>query len=90
MSRIKIAQVVNLVANKVSRVIGKIENTERFLRIGLYQGGHKTGAIGKLGGPDSKLALTDPTIIALAYQRPRFFLFTKREPEDTDDIAQGR
>ena len=81
---------MNLVSNKVSRVLGKVENTERFLHIALYQGAHKAGAILKAGGPDGKAVLADPTVIALAYQRPRFFLFTSREPEDTDDIAQGR
>lgn len=31
-------QVVNLVSNRVARILGKVENTERFLRIALYQG----------------------------------------------------
>ena len=31
------SQVVNLVTNRVSRLLGKVENTERFLRIALYQ-----------------------------------------------------
>jgi len=30
-------KVVNLVTNRVARIIGKVENTERFLRIALYQ-----------------------------------------------------
>ena len=79
-----------MVSNKLSRVLGKVENTERFLRVDLYQGGHKAGAATKLGGPDAKQVFSDPTIIALAFQRPRFFLFTRREPEDTDDVAQVR
>jgi len=29
---------VNLVTNRVSRILGKVENTERFLRVALYQG----------------------------------------------------
>jgi len=29
--------VVNLTANRVARLIGKVENTERFMRIALYQ-----------------------------------------------------
>ena len=32
------AQVVNLVSNRVARILGKVENTERFLRLALYQG----------------------------------------------------
>ena len=31
-------QVVNLVTNRVARILGKVENTERFLRVALYQG----------------------------------------------------
>jgi hypothetical protein len=30
-------QVVNLVTNRVVKIIGKVENTERFLSIALYQ-----------------------------------------------------
>ena len=33
-------QVVNLVTSRVVRIIGKVENTERFLRIALYQVPH--------------------------------------------------
>ena len=77
-------------SNKVSRVIGKVENTERFLQVGLYQGSNKAATIAKVGSSDGKITFSDPTIIALAYQRPRFFLFTRREPEDTEDMAQGR
>jgi hypothetical protein len=29
--------VVNLVTNRVARLLGKVENTERFLRVALYQ-----------------------------------------------------
>ena len=32
-----IVQVVNLVTSRVVRIIGKVENTERFLRVALYQ-----------------------------------------------------
>ena len=32
-------KVVNLVTNRLVRLIGKVENTERFLRIALYQVG---------------------------------------------------
>jgi hypothetical protein len=30
-------QVVNLVSNRLVKIVGKVENTERFLRIALYQ-----------------------------------------------------
>lgn len=33
----KRVQVVNLVSNRLVKIIGKVENTERFLRVALYQ-----------------------------------------------------
>ena len=38
-------QVVNLVTNRVARILGKVENTERFLRVALYQGIPKQGSV---------------------------------------------
>ena len=82
-----------MVSNKVARIIGKVENTERFLRIALFQGSlmKRAGAIARLpGGSDGKTTEADPTIVATAFQRQRFYLFSKREPEDADEAAQGR
>lgn len=42
------------------------------------------------GGADGKHVEGDPMIVATAFQRQRFYLFSKREPEDTDEAAQGR
>ena len=86
-------QVVNMVTNKVARIVGKVENTERFERIALFQGSvvKRAGAIARLpGGADGKHAEGDPSFVATAYQRQRFYLFSKREPEDTEEAAQGR
>ena len=38
-------QIVNLVTNRVARVVGRVENTERFLRVALFQGGASRKAI---------------------------------------------
>ena len=86
-------QVVHMVTNRVARIIGKVENTERFLRVALFQGNvaKRAGAIARMpGGADTKQAEGDPTLVAAAYQRQRFYLFTRREPQDTDEAAQGR
>jgi hypothetical protein len=32
----------------------------------------------------------DPTLVACAYNRQRFFLFSRREPEDNPEAAEGR
>lgn len=39
--------VVNLYDNKIVRLLGKVENTERFLAISLFQGAPKRKRIGK-------------------------------------------
>jgi hypothetical protein len=79
--------VVNLVTNRVAHILGKVENTERFLWLALYQG--IPGRAKRLGvgmkGPES-----DPTLVACAYNRQRLFLFSRREPADTDDVTTGR
>lgn len=41
-------------------------------------------------GVDVKLAQPDPTLLACAFQRQRLYLFTQREPEETDNAAAAR
>lgn len=83
-------KVVNLVTNRVVRLLGKVENTERFVRIALYQGQSLKTKIAKVAGPGQAAPEQDPTLVALAYRKQRLYLFTKREPEDTGDVAVGR
>ena len=86
-------QVVNLVTNRVSRIIGKVENTERFLRIALYQGVPKKGVKTSTKLPtnaDSRTPVRDPTLLCCAFQKQRLYLFTTREPDDTDQAGAGR
>ncbi|GAA5871767.1 hypothetical protein JCM8547_008137 [Rhodosporidiobolus lusitaniae] len=80
-------KVVNTVTNKVARILGKDE-TVRFLHTALYQGlpekkGVKTIAMATSENPlladkDER----DPTLFCTAWKRPRFYLFTREEPED--------
>jgi len=59
------------------RIIGQVENTERFLSISLYQG----KALGAVGTVERKHdAENDPTLFCAAYKKHRFYLFTRREP----------
>lgn len=84
-------QVVNLVSNRVARILGKVENSERFLRLALYQGVPSSGTTkSKRLGAGVKVHEADPTLVACAHNRPRLFLFTRREPADTDEAATGR
>lgn len=82
-------KVVNLVSNGVSRVLGKVENSERFLQLALYQGVPKK-VKARAHSVDVKLPERDPTVVALAYRKQRFYLFTRREPADAEDAAAGR
>jgi len=95
-------KVVNMHNNKLSRLLGMVENTERFLGIALFQGIPKnTGlsAVQALGSKEvmsagnaldekrAALHLEDPCVFACAYKKDRFYWFSRREPgEDGRDI----
>lgn len=82
-------KVVNLVTNRVVKIIGKVENSERFLQIALYQGiPRKSKRLP--AGPDAKHIKPDPTLICCAFQKQRLFFFTQREPAETEDAAAAR
>ena len=81
---------VNLVTNRVCRILGKVENTERFLGLALYQGIPGTGGRSKRMGAGISPAESDPMLVACAYNRQRLYLFSRREPPDTDEVATGR
>lgn len=88
-------KIVNLHTNKVSRILGKVENNDRFLRIALYQSDRNNKRIRKLPTAasnvnESKDPLTDPTLICCAFKKHRIYLFSRREPEETEDATKGR
>lgn len=41
-------------------------------------------------GPDAKLQQPDPTLLCCAFQRQRLYLFSQREPAESEDVAQVR
>lgn len=87
-------KVVCLQTNRLVRVLGKVENTERFLGVVLFQGtpinvGESAAAAQGAGliAADAnaiKGKEEDPCIFALAFNKPRFYWFSKREPEEPD------
>lgn len=87
-------QVVNLVTNQVSRVIGQVESGDRYLWVALYQGDPRKSRPGKLPGAaaesSQKQAERDPTLIATAFTKERFYLFSKREPPEALDALNSR
>lgn len=82
-------KVVNIKTNKVVKLIGKVENTERFLGLALYQPESKPTKI-STSGSSNKAAEGDPTLFCCAYHKSRFYLFSRREPDIGEDETQGR
>ncbi|KAK7677765.1 hypothetical protein QCA50_019317 [Cerrena zonata] len=80
-------KVVNTITNRVVRLLGKDE-TVRWMNLTVYQGapakkGFTTVAAAASANPLlAEKGIRDPTLFATGYKRPRFYLFTKSEPED--------
>lgn len=88
-------KVVNLQTNKVARILGKVENNDRFLQIALYQGDRSSKKVRKIPTAaanvnESKDPLTDPTLLCCAFKKHRIYLFSRREPEEPEDATKGR
>ncbi|XP_009399087.1 peptidyl-prolyl cis-trans isomerase CYP71 isoform X2 [Musa acuminata AAA Group] len=88
-------KIVNLHTNKVARILGKVENNDRFLRIALYQGDKSNKKVRKIpaaaaNANESKEPLTDPTLLCCAFKKHRIYLFSRREPEEPEDATKGR
>jgi hypothetical protein len=73
-------------------MLGDVED-ERYISIALYQGvpkvKRKTGITDFAMGQEvvTKRA-ADPVLVACALARQRFYLFSRREPADVDDVTQ--
>ncbi|KAK4877804.1 hypothetical protein RN001_010310 [Aquatica leii] len=80
-------KLVNIQTNRCIRIIGKNENL-RLLQIALYQGSaKKTKAAVTLemegsDNPTLESIQPDPTVICTAYKKSRFYLFSRREPDE--------
>ncbi|WOL18547.1 peptidyl-prolyl cis-trans isomerase CYP71 isoform X1 [Canna indica] len=88
-------KIVNLHTNKVARILGKVENNDRFLRIALYQGEKSNKKVRKIPTAaanvnESKEPLSDPTLLCCAFKKHRIYLFSRREPEEPEDATKGR
>lgn len=82
-------KVLNTRTNAVRLVLGQVESTERFLSIALYQGIPKVSSQLRrlapgttVGGTSGQGDTPDPTLVCCAYKRQRFFLFSRREPNE--------
>ncbi len=82
-------------------MLGKVENTERFVSLALFQGipsevgdsaAQQQGAARVLSSGNAlegTVAQEDPTVFAIAYRKERFYWFSQREPE-VDNASSGR
>jgi peptidylprolyl isomerase domain and WD repeat-containing protein 1 len=77
------------------RFFGKLENA-RFLHVGLFQGiTNKPKAIITLemkasNNPNLQIVKQDPTVFCTAYKKNRFYLFSKREPDENKSAENER
>jgi len=83
-------KVVAFESSTLVRLLGKVENTERFCHLALFQG--RAALSANLIGSGAKVdEAEDPTLLCCSFKRSRFFLFTSREPlEPEGDDAVGR
>jgi len=80
-------KIVNIHTNKLIRVLGKVEQTERFLGISLFQGKpmRKQVEAGQavVEGENDSGEMMDPLAVCTAYKKQRFYIFSTREPPET-------
>ncbi|KAI6179310.1 Cyclophilin-type peptidyl-prolyl cis-trans isomerase-15 [Aphelenchoides besseyi] len=91
--------VFNLVTEEVVREIGKGENA-RFLAVSLcralpdsrelLQGAATSIEIETADNPNLRRSEPDPMLIACAYNKPRFYIFTNAEPYLSEDDEDGQ
>ncbi|PWZ00398.1 hypothetical protein BCV70DRAFT_94770 [Testicularia cyperi] len=79
-------KVVNIVSNRCVRLLGKDESV-RFLNLALYQGAPDKKKVSSLALAASdnpllqKQGLSDPTLFTTAFNRARFYMFTRLDPD---------
>ena len=83
-------KVLNLVTARCARVLGRVENNERFLPIALAQGAPGRGAAARAPRPGTEAPGADPALACAAFRKHRVYFFTRREPADGEDAATGR
>jgi peptidylprolyl isomerase domain and WD repeat-containing protein 1 len=80
-------KLINLHSNKLVRILGKVESSERFLAVSLYSGKPKKkrldGSVFDADGNTATDAESDPMLICSSFKKNRFYVFSKREPAET-------
>uniref|UniRef100_A0A3Q3W9J8 peptidylprolyl isomerase n=1 Tax=Mola mola TaxID=94237 RepID=A0A3Q3W9J8_MOLML len=88
-------KVINVETNRCVRILGKLENI-RVVQLCLFQGVAKamhvapTVEMKASDNPALENVEPDPTIFCTAFKKNRFYMFSKREPEDTKSADSDR
>uniref|UniRef100_A0A8C8HJM3 peptidylprolyl isomerase n=1 Tax=Oncorhynchus tshawytscha TaxID=74940 RepID=A0A8C8HJM3_ONCTS len=88
-------KVINVETNRCVRILGKLENI-RVVKLSLFQGVAKacntapTIEMKASDNPALQSTMPDPTIFCTAFKKNRFYMFSKREPEDTKSAESDR
>ena len=81
---------LNIVTNRLSLLLGKSENTQRFLQIALFQSEPtmKTAEALLHPGSSNKVEEAQPLVVACAFKSERLFLFTRNEPKEDETLGR--
>jgi len=85
-----------LATGRLARLLGRVENGERFLRIALFQGVPARDPLRSRAVADAAAARAagglqpDPTLAAAAFRKHRLYLFSRREPSEAEEAGCGR
>ncbi|XP_005110323.1 peptidylprolyl isomerase domain and WD repeat-containing protein 1 [Aplysia californica] len=87
-------KVINLHTNSCACWLGKTENT-RFLQLALFQGAGKAAQrvdveMAASDNPALKNVFVDPLLVCTAFKKPRFYFFSRREPDDSRSMENER
>ncbi|KAF8820290.1 peptidylprolyl isomerase domain-containing protein [Cardiosporidium cionae] len=84
-------KIINIINNKLSTIIGKSENNQRFLALGLYQGklSKKRGGITSTSAsssshPTEMAEISASTLVCTSFKKRRFYCFTRKIPSELD------
>lgn len=80
-------KVISMASSRLARLLGKVENTERFGALALFQGRAELSA-NMIGAGVKVVDEEDPTLFCAAFKKSRFYLFSRREPVDPEGDEQ--
>ncbi|XP_050682597.1 peptidylprolyl isomerase domain and WD repeat-containing protein 1 isoform X2 [Leptidea sinapis] len=88
-------KLVNITTNRCASMLGKPENL-RALHLALFQGRTNQSKVAttlEMEGSENPTLLnikTDPTLFCTAYKKNRFYMFTRRGPDDVKSLETDR